>query len=68
MTFTKALVDPSRTVRLRAADALGRLVVIHTRVDPLFTELLAAAKAADDYSIRSVAAAILDFYLDMVLA
>lgn len=52
MTFTKALNDVNRSVRLRAADALGKLVVIHTRVDPLFVELVAALKAADDTSIR----------------
>ena len=52
MTFTKALNDANRSVRLRAADALGKLVVIHTRVDPLFVELVNALKAADDTSIR----------------
>ena len=52
MTFTKALNDTSRAVRLRAADALGQLVTIHTRVDPLFTELIKAAKDADDTSVR----------------
>jgi len=53
MTFTKALNDTSRAVRLRAADALGQLVTIHSRVDPLFTELIKAAKEADDTSVRS---------------
>jgi len=53
MTFTKALSDTSRAVRLHAADALGQLVTIHTRVDPLFTELIKAAKDADDTSVRS---------------
>jgi len=52
MTFTKALNDPSRAVRLRSADALGQLVTIHSRVDPLFTELLKATKDADDSSLR----------------
>ena len=52
MTFTKALNDASRPVRLRAADALGQQVTIHTRVDPLFTELLKAARDADDTSVR----------------
>jgi len=54
MTFTKALNDTSRAVRLRAADALSHLVTIHGRVDPLFTELLKAAKDADDTAVRSV--------------
>jgi len=53
MTFTKALNDTSRAVRLRAADALGQLVTIHSRVDPLFIELIKAAKEADDTSVRS---------------
>eukprot|EP00058_Branchiostoma_floridae_P014051 XP_002599539.1 hypothetical protein BRAFLDRAFT_121765 [Branchiostoma floridae] len=38
-TFLKALNDNNRAVRLKAAHALEKLVVIHTRVDPLFTEL-----------------------------
>jgi len=54
MTFTKALNDSSRAVRLRAADALSQLVTIHSRVDPLFTELLKAAKDTDDTAVRSV--------------
>jgi hypothetical protein len=52
MTFTKALNDPNRFVRLHSADALGKLVSIHTRVDPLFTELLNTARTADDASVR----------------
>ncbi|ETE58940.1 Translational activator GCN1, partial [Ophiophagus hannah] len=39
-TFTKALQDPNRVVRLKAAEALGKLIAIHAKVDPLFTELL----------------------------
>ncbi|KAG8223949.1 hypothetical protein J437_LFUL003757 [Ladona fulva] len=38
-TFLKALNDSNRQVRLRAATALSHLIVIHTRADPLFTEL-----------------------------
>uniref|UniRef100_A0A8C1XAU8 GCN1 activator of EIF2AK4 n=1 Tax=Cyprinus carpio TaxID=7962 RepID=A0A8C1XAU8_CYPCA len=41
-TFLKALQDSSRAVRLRAAESLGQLVSIHTKVDPLFTEQLSA--------------------------
>lgn len=52
MTFTKALNDTSRVVRLRAGDALGQLMIIHTRVDALFTELLKVAKDAEDASVR----------------
>jgi len=52
MTFSKALSDASRAVRLRAGDALSHLVTIHGRVDPLFTELLKAARDADDAAVR----------------
>ncbi|XP_078600399.1 stalled ribosome sensor GCN1-like [Branchiostoma floridae x Branchiostoma japonicum] len=51
-TFLKALNDNNRAVRLKAAHALEKLVVIHTRVDPLFTELHTQVKNADDNSIR----------------
>ncbi|XP_034077743.1 eIF-2-alpha kinase activator GCN1 [Gymnodraco acuticeps] len=51
-TFLKALQDSSRAVRLRAAEALGQLVSIHTKVDPLFTEQLAAIRNAEDAGVR----------------
>ncbi|XP_052833677.1 eIF-2-alpha kinase activator GCN1 [Octopus bimaculoides] len=51
-TFTKALNDANRTVRLRAASAMGGLIVIHTRVEPLITELHTNIKTTDDTSIR----------------
>lgn len=51
-TFVKALNDPNRSVRLKAAAALGKLIVIHTRVDPLFQELHAGVKSSDDTAIR----------------
>ncbi|XP_069022317.1 stalled ribosome sensor GCN1 [Embiotoca jacksoni] len=51
-TFLKALQDTSRGVRLRAAEALGQLVSIHTKVDPLFTEQLAAIRNAEDSGVR----------------
>lgn len=51
-TFTKALSDTNRAVRLKAAEALGNLIVIHTKVDPLFTELLNLVRNADDSSVR----------------
>uniref|UniRef100_A0A671RUT0 Stalled ribosome sensor GCN1-like HEAT repeats region domain-containing protein n=1 Tax=Sinocyclocheilus anshuiensis TaxID=1608454 RepID=A0A671RUT0_9TELE len=47
-TFLKALQDSSRAVRLRAAESLGQLVSIHTKVDPLFTEQLLAIRNAED--------------------
>lgn len=51
-TFTKALQDSNRAVRLKAADALGKLIVIHVKVDPLFTELLNGIRTSDDSAIR----------------
>ncbi|XP_053558036.1 eIF-2-alpha kinase activator GCN1 [Bombina bombina] len=51
-TFTKALQDSNRAVRLKAADALGKLIVIHTKVDPLFTELLNTIRSCEDSGIR----------------
>ena len=51
-TFVKALNDPNRSVRLKAASALGKLIIIHTRVDPLFLELHTGVKGADDAAIR----------------
>lgn len=38
-TFLKALHDQSRLVRVKAGYALAKLVVIHTRADPLFVEM-----------------------------
>ncbi|XP_077317570.1 stalled ribosome sensor GCN1 [Lithobates pipiens] len=51
-TFTKALQDSNRAVRLKAADALGKLIVIHTKVDPLFTELLNIIRQSEDSGVR----------------
>ncbi|KAJ3604484.1 hypothetical protein NHX12_029224 [Muraenolepis orangiensis] len=51
-TFLKALQDTSRGVRLKAAEALGQLVAIHTKVDPLFTEQLAAIRNAEEAGVR----------------
>ncbi|GAB1604654.1 hypothetical protein Ahia01_000746900 [Argonauta hians] len=51
-TFTKALNDPNRTVRLRAASAMGGLISIHTRVEALINELHSNIKNTDDTSIR----------------
>ncbi|KAM8961528.1 stalled ribosome sensor GCN1 isoform 1-T1 [Pelodytes ibericus] len=51
-TFTKALQDSNRAVRLKAADALGKLITIHTKVDPLFTELLNTIRTCEDSGVR----------------
>jgi HEAT repeat protein len=42
-TFVKALSDPSRQVRLEAIIALGLLMPLSTRVDPLIKELVAGS-------------------------
>ena len=48
--------DPSlnsfRSVRLQAASALGQLVVIHQRVDPLFNDLITNIKSAEDSGVK----------------
>eukprot|EP01114_Cavostelium_apophysatum_P005269 TRINITY_DN1605_c0_g1_i7.p1 TRINITY_DN1605_c0_g1~~TRINITY_DN1605_c0_g1_i7.p1 ORF type:complete len:2557 (-),score=707.41 TRINITY_DN1605_c0_g1_i7:133-7803(-) len=47
-TFIKSLSDPNRTVRVQAANALGRLMsILATRIDSLVTELLGGIGAAD---------------------
>ncbi|XP_030743287.1 eIF-2-alpha kinase activator GCN1 [Echinops telfairi] len=51
-TFTKALQDTNRGVRLKAAEALGKLISIHVKVDPLFSELLGGIRVAEDSGIR----------------
>ncbi|CAG9865117.1 unnamed protein product [Phyllotreta striolata] len=51
-TFVKALNDPNRSVRLKSAAALGRLIVIHQRADPLFTELHNTIKNTEDIAIK----------------
>lgn len=51
-TFVKAVHDAHRGVRLRAGAALAHLITIHTKPDPLFTELHNAVKAADDTPTR----------------
>lgn len=42
-TFVKALSDPSRQVRVEAITALGLLMPLSTRVDPLLKELVAGS-------------------------
>uniref|UniRef100_A0A7G3AWK1 Putative translational activator gcn1 n=1 Tax=Lutzomyia longipalpis TaxID=7200 RepID=A0A7G3AWK1_LUTLO len=51
-TFLKALHDPHRLVRIKAGHALAQLVVIHTRADPLFTEMHTGIKGNDDSAVR----------------
>ena len=54
-TFVKALTDSSRAVRGRASVALGRLMPLTTRVDPLVVELCAACAQAEGSAIRASA-------------
>lgn len=50
-TFSKALHDADRPVRLQSAKGLRNLVAIHTRLDPLFLDLNNSIKAESDPSI-----------------
>jgi HEAT repeat protein len=57
-TFVKALADPSRQVRVEAIAALGLLMPLSTRVDPLLKELVAGSLgkgAADTDAVGVVA-------------
>jgi hypothetical protein len=64
-TFVKALADPSRQVRLEAIHALGLLMPLSTRVDPLLKELVAGslgktASTSDSVGIVAVQTATLE--------
>ncbi|KAG1668440.1 eIF-2-alpha kinase activator GCN1 [Nymphon striatum] len=51
-SFLKALNDPNRAVRLKAATAVSHLIVIHNRVDQLFIDLHNTIKTTEDSSIK----------------
>ncbi|KAL1923463.1 uncharacterized protein VTP21DRAFT_8443 [Calcarisporiella thermophila] len=52
-TFVKSLSDTSSSaVRKRAASALGILISLQTRVDPLVTELVTGVKASEEAGVR----------------
>lgn len=64
-TFVKALTDPSRQVRVEAINALGLLMPLSTRVDPLLKELVAGslgktASTSDTVGIVAVQTATLE--------
>jgi hypothetical protein len=65
-TFVKALADPSRQVRVEAINALGLLMPLSTRVDPLLKELVAgslgktASTSEDSVGIVAVQTATLE--------
>ncbi|CAN6642317.1 eIF-2-alpha kinase activator Gcn1p [Trichomonascus vanleenenianus] len=51
-TFAKSLSDPTNEVlRSRAAKALGTLITLQARIDPLVTELISGIKASDDEGV-----------------
>lgn len=55
-TFLKALTDPQKQVRLKAASALRFLVIVHSKADPVFQEILLTVKnTSDDSSVRETA-------------
>jgi hypothetical protein len=51
-TFVKALNDPARDVRTRGATALGRLMPLSLRVDPLLGELTTLCTKAESTAIK----------------
>eukprot|EP01041_Mallomonas_annulata_P003729 gene3729-7411_t len=52
-TFVKALSDPSKQVRMKAAAALGQLMSMSTRIDPLLAELSISAAQADSVAVKA---------------
>jgi HEAT repeat protein len=53
-TFLRALADPNKQVRCKAAYALSHLVRVHTKCDPLFQEVLNLVRG-DDAAVRETA-------------
>lgn len=51
-TFVKALSDPLREVRVRGGQALGKLMNISLRIDPLLSELSTLCQQTDSNAIR----------------
>ncbi|PRT52604.1 eIF-2-alpha kinase activator GCN1 [Wickerhamiella sorbophila] len=52
-TFAKSLADPTSVLlRTRAATALGTLVTLQTRIDPLAKEIIAGVRSAEDEGVR----------------
>lgn len=51
-TFLKSLHDQNRVVRIKSGYALAKLVMIHTRADPLFVEMHNGIKSNDDSGER----------------
>ncbi|PUZ37288.1 hypothetical protein GQ55_9G107200 [Panicum hallii var. hallii] len=57
-TFVKCLQDANRSVRTRAATALGKLSALSTRVDPLVSDLLSMLQSGDESVKESVLSAL----------
>ncbi|CAL4944079.1 unnamed protein product [Urochloa decumbens] len=57
-TFVKCLQDTNRSVRTRAAAALGKLSALSTRVDPLVSDLLSMLQSGDESVKESVLSAL----------
>lgn len=57
-TFVKCLQDNNRSVRTRAASALGKLSALSMRVDPLVSDLLSMLQSGDDAVKESVLSAL----------
>lgn len=51
-TFLKALQDPNRQVRLKAANALSHLIVVHSRTETIFVDLHSGVKNSEDITIK----------------
>jgi len=51
-TFLKSLQDPNRTVRLKAANALSHLIVVHSRTETIFVDLHSGVKNSEDITIK----------------
>ena len=51
-TFVKALGDSSRAVRKQSLNALGQLVRLTSRVDPLISDLASGASSAAEPTVK----------------
>ncbi|XP_050428073.1 eIF-2-alpha kinase activator GCN1 isoform X2 [Adelges cooleyi] len=51
-TFLKSLQDPNRQVRLKAANALSHLIVVHSRTETIFVDLHSGVKNSEDMAIK----------------
>lgn len=52
-TFVKAVSDPSREVRARAASALAHLIGLSSRIEPLINDLVQLCNTAESNAIKS---------------